>query len=465
MVNKNMGKVIQMLTPENYIRTKGRSLPLYECRINSNWEVAQEASCLVARKHNNGNITYCLYLVDLLCLGVKDTHYVFNESERQYKEFIVEREEDIQMEIVDYALVHNIIRAGIEFAGEYEFKPCKDYLNLTRYFLEKDTDNIELIEIECGDDDGRPVYLYDSFTPVSEKNRIIAQLERTAGADNYTIIDEDEIDEDVNDDFDDDDFDDSEDMYSNNTTEENRKIFTGLYKGLEDSNDSRDLIRLTKVTDELFDTITDGEKVEQYYDDMFDLFSTNVETEEVSKELLGLKPGEEISEIFGELFMSVYINIHKNLKKAREGLQLFHKEQSDLPAAAFLELLILKKEDSKTFAKKLQQYKVKYADYPLITLLWLINIYQSEEISEDIQNTPFNLDTLFPERESLHFVEMFYFLLYYSLTVAYEGDADRMEAFYEVLEEIEVPYDMTYIVRDSFSLARIGFLSEFFEIE
>jgi hypothetical protein len=33
MANKIKGKVIQMLSPENYIRKKARSLPIYECWI------------------------------------------------------------------------------------------------------------------------------------------------------------------------------------------------------------------------------------------------------------------------------------------------------------------------------------------------------------------------------------------------------------------------------------------------
>ena len=77
MAKNTGGKVIQMLSPENYIRKKARSLPIHECTINSHWEESGLANISIARRHTNGNITSCFYLIDLLCLGVKDTHYIF----------------------------------------------------------------------------------------------------------------------------------------------------------------------------------------------------------------------------------------------------------------------------------------------------------------------------------------------------------------------------------------------------
>jgi hypothetical protein len=47
MAKKNSGKVIQMLSPENYIRTKSRTLPIYECWINTDWEDVNLANCIV----------------------------------------------------------------------------------------------------------------------------------------------------------------------------------------------------------------------------------------------------------------------------------------------------------------------------------------------------------------------------------------------------------------------------------
>lgn len=461
MAKKNSGKVVQMLSPENYIRTKARTLPLYECWINPDWEEVKQASCIVSRKHSNGNISYCFYLVDLLCLGLKFTHFVFNEPISHYKDFLAQTKEDISLELVDYAVVHNVIHAGIEYAEDYEFKPCKDFTLITQYFLAEDNDDIEFMEIECGGDDGQPVYLHSStMTTAHEKERIIAQLERTAGPDNYILVDEDEEYDDFYDDFDD-----QEDVYTQKTFEENREIFINLYNGLKDSDDPNDLIRLTKVTDALFLKITDNILVGQYYDELFDRLSIHVEAEEIVKELLGVKHETEINDELNELFMSVFMNLHRNLKKAREGLELFRREAEGIPAIAFLELLILQKESSDKFAETLRKYATIYPDYSLINLIWLNHIYASENVPDEIASKTFNLDTLFPGRDSLHFLEMFYYLMFISNVVTYEDNADQMEAFYQVLDEFDLPEEISKIVENSFSFARIEYLAEYFNIE
>lgn len=453
-----------MLSPENYIRTKARTLPLYECWINTDWDEAKQAGCIISRKHSNGNITYCFYLVDLLCLGVKFTHFSFNESLSQYNDFIAQTKEDISLELVDYSLVHNVIHAGIEYAEEFEFKPHKDFTNITKYFLEKDADDIEFMEIDCGGDDGQPVYLYSSSTtPVQQKERIIAHLEQIAGPDNYSLLDEDEeIDEDE--DYEDN-FDDLEDIYTQKSFEENREIFINLFNGLKDSDDPNDLNRLMKVTDALFLKITDHVLVDQYYDELFDQFSINVANEEIPNEILGLKPEIELNEELYELFMSVFLNISKNLKKARQGLELFRKESGGLPAVAFLELLMLQKENSSKYDETLKKYAAEYPDYSLITLIWLNHIYTRENVPEEIANKNFNLDTLFPGRDSLHFLEMFFLLLFISKVVVYEKNANKMEAFYQMFDEFDLPDEISGIVEESFSLSRIEYIAENFNLE
>jgi len=187
MASKNKGKVIQMLSPENYIRKKVRSLPIYECWINADWENSGMANIVIARRHTNGNITFCLYLVDLLCLGVKDTFFKFNITETEYRNFLEKLEEEMGMKITGYALVHNIILSGVEFAEEYGFKPYKDFTSVTEFMLEEDNDDIELIEIECGRD-GKPLYIQGPFEDAVKSNKIMKQLEHSAGVGNYDFI-------------------------------------------------------------------------------------------------------------------------------------------------------------------------------------------------------------------------------------------------------------------------------------
>src|SRR5438067_1724693 len=111
----------QQLSPEKYIQTRARSLPIYKCLVNSEWVDSKMASVIVMRKHTNGNVTVGFYLVDLYCLGIKDTFYFFNEPE----EYVTERLNAMPdfFEEIDYNLAHNIIYAGHDFAAEFDIEP------------------------------------------------------------------------------------------------------------------------------------------------------------------------------------------------------------------------------------------------------------------------------------------------------------------------------------------------------
>ena len=153
----------KLLSPETYIRTKARQLPIAECFLNQKWNEIGMAHILVARKHNNGNFTIGFYLVDTYALGVKDSFYKFNISPSEYDEIIQtlikghsEMNSD-SIEKADYVLVHNIIYGAIAFAEDYGYKACREFY-LTQFILEEDTEDIEFIDIDFGQD-GKPLLI------------------------------------------------------------------------------------------------------------------------------------------------------------------------------------------------------------------------------------------------------------------------------------------------------------------
>lgn len=147
----------KQLSPENYIKTKARTLPIDACYINSDWKENGLANVFVVRKHTNGNFTFGVYLVDLFALGTKDTFFNFNQPPDVLNNLL------FRANIVktDYNLVHNIVFGGNEYALENGFKIHKDFEKLTKYILEIDDDIIPLIDIEFGKE-GKP-FLIASF--------------------------------------------------------------------------------------------------------------------------------------------------------------------------------------------------------------------------------------------------------------------------------------------------------------
>ena len=142
------------LSPKKYIVSKARTLPIYKCLISENWETSKLATIVVMRKHNNGNVTAGIYLVDLLALGTKDTFFEFSINE---KEFLEKASANMLVE-ADYTLVHNIIYGANAFALENGFRLHRDFLNTTQFILEEDTEEIPFIEIEFGQN-GKPILI------------------------------------------------------------------------------------------------------------------------------------------------------------------------------------------------------------------------------------------------------------------------------------------------------------------
>lgn len=238
------------VTPANYVRTRARNLPIYECWVNASYNQTNMATVTVARKHSNGNITLGTYLVDLLCMGVKDTAFQFNIPLFEYEEYKERHEEFEDLEDIDYNLAHNIIFAGVDFAAEIGLDACKDFISTTQFLLEEDNDDIPLIDIECGMD-GKPVVMRGPHN-IREANALYAKLSKTIGVENFIL--KEVTDKDNQEEWDDDDeFDDDDDfeaqLWQTDATEVDDFIYTNPLK--ERHHDIQLVKRLEKRTPNL----------------------------------------------------------------------------------------------------------------------------------------------------------------------------------------------------------------------
>lgn len=169
---------MQTLSPRKFVQTQARTLPLSKCMVNKDWEESQIANVSVMRKHANGNVTIGLYRVDLLCLGVKDTVFFFNTSEDEF--FTSYSSELADFKEIDYALAHNIVYAGHDFAMEFDIHPHHNF-EITRFILEEDDHDVPVIEVPVGTD-GVPHLIVEKAGQFAE---ILAKLKQYAGEGNY----------------------------------------------------------------------------------------------------------------------------------------------------------------------------------------------------------------------------------------------------------------------------------------
>ena len=456
MAKKKTGKVMQMLSPENYIRTKARALPIHECLVNPEWKEGGFANIMIARSHTNGNITLCIYLIDLFCLGVKDSHYMFNISRGEYLD-IISSSQLIEPIPISYSLAHNIIYAGLEYAEEFGFKPHKDFTSITRFMLEEDTEDIELIDIECGRD-GKPFYVSGPFDDVLKTNAVIKQLEKTAGVGNFDYIisdSDDELDQEEKDE------EDEENEFQDFTFEEKKKLFLDL-ESREGPLKEEEGLRFIKVNNSIFEDIMDTELFDKYFAEFSDDFDIEVTDEEISDELLGILPGSAITnDETRNFFLKIYNEIGEDTHSARKLLGKFKKQAPDIPASSFLELVILQKEDSSKYTAKVREYANKFPDYSLIRTLLLRELVSSSLTPAKYLDQAYSLHSLFQGRTELHPIEIIHYALFNLAALTQLEDPSRLEAFICACEKLELQDEDLDIFDSLFVFAKIHLIHNY----
>ena len=413
----------QSISPENFIRKKSKNLPVGECFISKDWKKHKLCSVVVTRKHGTGNVTACIYLVDLGCLGVKNTLYRFNVPFEEIEKMLGEDGNlDVSFIAIPYKLAHNVIYAGLEFAEEYGFKPCKDFTATTRFFLEEDTDDIPLMKIACGGEDGLPLYVNTGFESPAVERSILAQLEKTAGKDNYHytlgVGNPNEFGEENEDDYD---YEDEENDYVDEKTykiteeigklsdEEKEKLFIELVsKERRETalNDKNDIIRFFILTDYLAHRIVGSEAINK----QLEILETKFENKFVESTKLPNSLFADVQEADKETIIDLFCDVidrvsdNENLKKV---ISAFRKKAGDLPVINFLELYYLSKKADEKYYKKLEECYQKYPDYFLIELYWLTRPAEKNNVTtEDLEKLLFEKGVPVTEFEA----EIYFFL-------------------------------------------------------
>lgn len=150
MAKKKKQTEQKQCSPQEYIRSRARKLPLGDCYLTSGWEECGEAVACVVRIHPQHTYTVGVYLIDTFCLGVKDSYWYFSIDEHEFEELMV-RLNPYNLSQMSYEEVHNLIYGAVAFAEEGGIAPHESF-KLTQYLLEEDTEDIPFIEYEFGKD-------------------------------------------------------------------------------------------------------------------------------------------------------------------------------------------------------------------------------------------------------------------------------------------------------------------------
>jgi len=199
-------QALTLSSPKAILR-QARSYPLYECLISDNWnkmETSGLVEILVARQQPDGDICFGVYLIDTYCLGLKNTFANTDFSPGRYindvRNRIFRAGKPVECPI---ELAHQMIYQSIEYAAQFGFEPEKDFA-LSQYLLVPRGELEEPYQLTFGKD-GKPFFISG---PLDNVERILRQLDKTAGPGNYHYLamigdnpfvdeDEDEDDSDI----------------------------------------------------------------------------------------------------------------------------------------------------------------------------------------------------------------------------------------------------------------------------
>lgn len=167
-----------------YLIRNAKGLPVNECLINPNWKESGLARILLSRKLPSDNFVLGVYLVDILCLGVKNTFCNADVSQADYDRLKAGAYQDDLPVFCHPQLANRIIDGSIEFAKKLGFEPQKDFA-LSRFVLSEPTEAMTGFDVEFGKD-GKPLYIVG---PDDDVEMIIRKLAKKVGEGNFRYID------------------------------------------------------------------------------------------------------------------------------------------------------------------------------------------------------------------------------------------------------------------------------------
>jgi len=115
---------IQTFSIPNQLR-KARSFPIKKCSITEGWQDKGMCNIFILREKPDYQFIMGVYLVDLYCLGLKDTFYNIDISYEEITDRLNNHPSE-KFVPIDINLAHSVIYGGIDYAKNLGFTPHRD---------------------------------------------------------------------------------------------------------------------------------------------------------------------------------------------------------------------------------------------------------------------------------------------------------------------------------------------------
>ena len=162
--------------------------PVMECWLSANWEdpLDLDQAVVTRRDPATGEVYMSMFLVDRACLGLKDAHVANFVNAAEFRNTILAHMQETQELIqVDIDFVAAVVKAGIDYAAQFDLRPHRDYRDASILLKDANPDAVD-VNIPVGGDDGKPFFIAG---PYDNAQKIVARLTQQLGPDgfHYTV--------------------------------------------------------------------------------------------------------------------------------------------------------------------------------------------------------------------------------------------------------------------------------------
>ena len=159
--------------------------PVKRCFIRKDIFSEGIGTAIVSRQMPNGHLGVGVYLLDVWCLGVKNTYFSIL-SEKEFLDRIKQIEVNEPLVTLHPSCARKIIEQCVEYSDKLGFKPHQDYKISCQLLMDLDP-NVCPNQYIFGKD-GKPFYISGPNENQNQSKKIVEKLLRNCGEGNFDYI-------------------------------------------------------------------------------------------------------------------------------------------------------------------------------------------------------------------------------------------------------------------------------------
>ena len=172
-------KAINPIQPAMDKAIKYAEFPIHECLIPSNLFETGLGNVILTRRISGGDIAVSAFIVDVFCLGVKDTLFKV-ASEYEYEATLKPRlVSGIEFVKIHQTCARKLVEGAVQYAENLGFNSHPDYKNTKNIFGDIDS-NACSVKYVYGKD-GKPFYMRGPHESMNDVKNIIDKLSKKCG--------------------------------------------------------------------------------------------------------------------------------------------------------------------------------------------------------------------------------------------------------------------------------------------